>query len=88
MFDGEYTVAMENESNTELRLTVDQFARTLGGAAWAWNLDNFLKALNWEDEDYTREKFQQFQEIGRVLGRFDSNTLERLMVAYRASKAY
>lgn len=62
-----------------MKLTVDQFATGLGSAAWRMNLDMFCDALEWEVDDYAREKFRDFQELARLLGRFDVGTLTALL---------
>lgn len=64
-----------------MKLTVDQFATGLGSAAWRMNLDAFCDALDWEVDDYAADKFRDFQELARLLGRFDTTTLTALLRA-------
>jgi len=59
--------------------TIDQFCRGIGGAAWRMNLTAFCEALGWRDDRYAEEKFQQFQELARLLGYFDNATLEAIL---------
>jgi hypothetical protein len=60
-------------------LTVDQFATGLSGAAWRMNLSRFCETLGWEEDTYAQEKFLDFQQLARLLGRFDNGTLSALL---------
>jgi hypothetical protein len=62
-------------------MTTEQFCQGIGGAAWRMDLTAFCTALDWREDDYAAEKFLQFQELARLLGRFDTPTLQALLRA-------
>lgn len=62
-------------------MTIDEFATGLGSAAWNMNLVRFCEALGWPEDDYAKDKFRDFQELARLLGRFDNSTLAALLRA-------
>jgi hypothetical protein len=43
------------------------------------NLPTFCKLLEWEIDDYSRNKFKEFQEATRLLGHFDPTTMSKLI---------
>ena len=68
-------------TDTAPRLTVHDFAQGLGSAAWNMNLSRFCQVLGWNDDDYAAGKFQDFQQLARLLGRFDDAVLTALLRA-------
>lgn len=77
---------MNEESNAQPLFTVLQIQEAIGSAAWNWNLDRFLNALDWTEDTYTTDKFRQFQELARALGNFDDTLLERIIVSYHIQR--
>jgi len=55
------------------------FMSALGGAAWRLNLSKFCERLDAPEDDYWKNKFVEFQEAARMLGRFDNHTLYKLL---------
>ena len=60
---------------------VEEFSKGIGSAAWRMNLSAFCEVLGWTEDDYAAEKFRDFQELARLLGRFDAKTLTALLRA-------
>ena len=59
---------------------IKAFQKYVGHAAWSLNLDDFAKRIGSSAEhEYTRTKFKEFSELNRVLGRFDAETLGKII---------
>lgn len=50
-------------------------------AASAFNLTRFCQLLDWQEDEYAADKFRDFQQAARLLGRFDNTTLVTLINA-------
>jgi hypothetical protein len=62
-------------------MTVHDFATGLGSAAWSMNFHRFCEVIGNEEDDYAKDKFRDFQQLARLLGRFDDHTLTLLLRA-------
>lgn len=49
--------------------------RTLQDAANMLDYHAFTRAMHWPEDEYALAKFRDFQEIGRLLARFDDGVL-------------
>lgn len=59
---------------------VKELQQAIGTACWKMGLDQFADAIGSDPEhDYTRDKFRQFQVLGKALGQFDAETLTRIL---------
>jgi hypothetical protein len=56
----------------------------INGFCWAassMNLTAFCATLGWEADDYAEDKFREFQQAARLLGRFDNASVTALIEA-------
>jgi hypothetical protein len=52
------------------------FGQAIAQNAWDWDLNEFARRLGLDAEThYTRQKFQRFQELARVIAEFDTEAL-------------
>lgn len=64
-------------------LSVGEFRRLLVNAGSILTYAAFCKYLGWQEDDYTRDKFAQFQSLVTAISRFDPTTLKALVEAGR-----
>ena len=62
-------------------MTPNQTINAFCHAASSMNLTRFCQALGWNEDRYAEDKFQDFQQAARLLGRFDSQTVTALIEA-------
>jgi hypothetical protein len=61
---------------------IKSLQQAIGTAAWKLNLDRFAEVLGQDPEhDYVRSKFREFNELANWFGRFDPETLLKLIEA-------
>ena len=59
------------------RMTAREFAVRIGSNSWNWGLHAFANRLHLEPEsESTKAKFQQFQDLAKLLSEFSEDELE------------
>lgn len=59
---------------------VKEFTQAVGKASWNLDLWRFAEAIGSDaDHHYTKDKFRQFQALGKALGQFDAETLTKII---------
>lgn len=61
---------------------IKQLQQAIGKASWNLDLWKFADAIGSNaDHDYVKDKFREFQMLSKSLGRFDAETLAKIVNA-------
>jgi len=63
-------------------MTPQATLRALGLAAYNLSFARFCELLGNEQDDYARDKYDDFKRLGRAMSSFSDDTLLRLMADY------
>jgi hypothetical protein len=81
-FDRAFCYEEINFALTETNIT--EFVTAISTLHWCCDYYQFCKILGFNpDPEYSRTKWQQFQELNKSLNYFDINSLMKLIVTYQ-----
>lgn len=58
---------------------VQKFIRAISTFAWENDYSQFCQVCGFREDFYSEEKWQEFKELNRLFGRFDNNTMTKII---------